>query len=136
MTVSIEKLSGEPIVLVTISNPFITDQDVPALVQELTRVLDGSQEHLFDITDASGLKTSFGEIVKALAEMTRVGHGILHHPKVIGYAIVADSGLVQIGARALGQIQYGSISATVVKTVDEGLVVARAAIEKHRAVHP
>ncbi len=133
MTISVEKLSGEPIVLVKTSNPLDASQDVPYLFQELGRVFDESPEQLFDITDASGLKMSFGEMVSALAELTRGEHSPLRHPKVMGYAIVADSGLIQIGAKALGQVQYGGISATVVKTLDEAFVVAREAIKQHKA---
>jgi hypothetical protein len=135
MTISIEKMSGEPIVLVKFSNPFIVDQDVPAFIQNLGRVFDDSQEQIFDITDASGLKTSFAEMVKALAAMTREGNKVLSHPRVIGYAIVVDSGLLQIGAQALGQVQYGALPATVVKSLDEALVVAREAIAKYRTAH-
>lgn len=135
MTVSVEKLSGEPIVLVRFSNPFIVEQDVPVLLQELGRVFDDSPGQIFDITDGSGLKTSFGEMVKALAEVTRDRNNVLRHPKVMGYAIVADNKLAQIGAQALGQVQYGAISAVIVKTLDEAFVVAREAIAKHRATH-
>lgn len=133
MAVSVEKLPDEPIVLVRFSNPFIANQDVPYLLQELSRVFDASPEQIFDITDSTGLETSFGEIVTALAEVTKGDHNPLRHPKVMGYAIVADSSLLQIGAQAIGQVKYGAISATVVKTLDEAFVVARETIAKRRA---
>jgi hypothetical protein len=135
MTATVEKMPGESIVLVKLSNPFIVDQDVPKLFQALAKVFDDSQEQIFDITDVRGLKMGFAEMVKALTEATKEGANVLHHRRILGYAIVADNALLQIGAQALSQVQHGAISATIVKTLDEALVVAREAIEKQRAAH-
>ena len=133
MAISVEKLSGESIVLVKVFNPLIPDQDIPHLLQELSRVFDNSPEPLFDITDTSGVKMSFVDMVNAVAKVTKGDHNPLQHPNVIGYAIVADSKLAQIGAQALGQVKHGGISATIVGTFDEALAVAREAIASHGA---
>jgi hypothetical protein len=135
MAISVEKLPDEPIVLVRITNPLDVSRDIPYLIQELERIFDASPEQLFDITDTIGLNVSFGELVAGMAALTKGKSNVLRHPKVSGYAIVADSGLVQLGVSALGQVQYGNISAKVVTTLDEAFVVAREALKKHGAAH-
>src|SRR5512138_1213802 len=114
MTISVEKLSDEPILLVKITNPLDVNQDVAYLMQELERICDASSEQLFDVTDTTGLKVSFSDLVSGMAMLTKGKRNILLHPRIIGYAVAADSGLIQLGAKALGQVQYGNISAKAV----------------------
>ncbi len=129
MPISIETLPDEPVVLVKFSNPMDIRQEIPSFVEALREVFDASPEPLIDITDATGLKVSFGDIVAGMAMLTRGEMAVLRHPHAAAYIVIADSDLIRMAGNALTQGQYGGLNIKVVRTLDEALNLAREMIQ-------
>jgi hypothetical protein len=133
MPFTIEKLADEPIVLVTLSNPFDVKEDVPLFAHQLQAVFDSEAGPLWDVTDVRDLSIAFGDMVSGMAMITRGELGVLRHAKVCRFAIVASSNLILIAAKALGQQQYGAIPVTVCESLDEAFATVRAEIQQVEA---
>ena len=128
MPFAIEKLAGEPIVRVKVSSPFDVRQDLPQLAQQLHAAFDAEEGPLWDITDVRDLSIGFGDMVYAMALMTRGELAVLNHPKLRRFVVIASSSLLLIAAKALGQQQYGAIPVMICETPDDALAVVRAEI--------
>jgi hypothetical protein len=130
MPFTIEKLPDEPIVFVTMSNPFDVKQDVPQFAHQLQAIFDAEPGPLWDVTDVRGLSVDFSDMVRGMSMVTRGELAVLRHPKVRRFAIVASNNLILIAAKALGQQQYGAIPVTICESLDEAFAVVRAEIER------
>src|SRR5574340_19045 len=100
--------TSEPIVIVSVTNPFNGQKDVPPFLQELYTLFDSSPEGLYNIADARGVNVSLGEIAQALAMIARSDRDVLHHPNALGHCVIFSSDMVQIGASAFRHPQFGS----------------------------
>src|SRR5688572_11529236 len=109
MPFTVEKLPKEPIMLVTFGETFSIKTELPSFSDQIQTIMDMSAEPLYNITDASKLKVSFGDMISVLAAMTRGQMAILRHPNTRKLIGVVGSDLTRIGAKALKQAQYGGL---------------------------
>jgi hypothetical protein len=123
MPFRLEKLPDEPIVMVSIVEPFDVKADYVPFANELLGLLDQSSEPLFAISDSRSLKLSFGEMVSMLGIVTRGDESrrLEKHPKIRAWLIVVENELLRMGANALGQAQYGGNAIPLFRTVEEAL---------------
>jgi hypothetical protein len=132
MPVTIEMPTDEPIVVAVYTEPFDATREFPVLFGRIAALRQEKGPAKVLINDISALKTSFSEMVLALAEvrstvqrLRKMGEEPLEH-----YILVGSSDMVKMGADALGQQQYAGNAATVVASIDEALAHARSLLAK------
>lgn len=130
MAIKVELLSDEPIVIVYFQNPFDVPTDIPAVSQHLNAIFDAANQPLWNITVASDLQISFGQMVEGLALMTKGELSAMNHPNIGGRCVVANQALVKLGAEALGQAQYGGFKMSIAETLEQALDKVRTEINK------
>lgn len=132
MPYNIELLPDEPIVIVTLSEPFDWVKDVEtttAQVADLTQHLDGP---IYRISDMKQVSLDFSEVVTALASVTKVKNGSFSDPRyrIIFISQKALVDLAEFGAQSASQEQYGVAEPIQVFTdLDEALHYVRAELE-------
>lgn len=132
MPYRVELLPNEPIVIVTLSEPFDWEKDIQATtarVAELTRHMAGP---IYRISDMKQVSLDFSEVVTALASATRVVEGGLNDPRfrVVFISHEALLDLAEFGARSASQKQYGVTEPVQVFTnLDEALLHIRSELK-------
>src|SRR5262245_32141933 len=96
MPYRVEKLPNEPILVTAVENPFNVSQDFPLYVEAVVKALDESSEPLFFISDAKGLKVSFGDVVAGLAFITKGKLTYVNHRNMRRMIAIADSDLIRM----------------------------------------
>jgi hypothetical protein len=128
MSYTFEKLPDEPILLSVLGEAYDVGRDASVASQQLFDLLETMDVPVFLVVDARDLKANFGDVVAGLGAATR-GEGVgLKHPNVQEVVLVTTSGLVSMGAKALGQLQYGGLRSSVFETLDEALAYVRARV--------
>jgi hypothetical protein len=122
---TLEKLPDEPILLSVMGEAYDVGRDAPAACQQLFDLLETMDVPVFLVVDARKLTADFGDVVAGLGTATRKGVAVLRHPNIQEIVLVTTSGLVSMGAKALGQLQYGGLRSSVFETLDEALAYAR-----------
>jgi hypothetical protein len=135
MPYKVELVPDEPIVIVTLSEPFDWEKDIRATtarVADLTRHMDGP---IYRISNMKQVSLDFSEVVTALASATRVEEGGLNDPRfrVVFISQEALIDLAEFGARSASQEQYGVAEPIKVFTdLDEALRHIRAELKTDR----
>jgi hypothetical protein len=125
MSYTVKKLPGEPILLNVVGKAYDIGRDAPAACQELFDLLEALDAPVFLVVDARELKANFGDVVVGLGATTREGVAVLKHPNIREIVLVTTSGLVSMGVKALGQVQYGGLKSSAFETLDEALAYVR-----------
>jgi hypothetical protein len=125
MPYRVEKLSNEPILVTAVENPFKVSEEFPQYVEAVVKALDESPEPLFFISDATGLKVSFGDVVSGLAFVTKGKVTYVNHPNMRRMIAIADSDLIRMAVNALGQKQYGGYRTEVYPSTEAALEAIR-----------
>jgi hypothetical protein len=127
MPFKLEKLPDEPILMVSIVEPFDVKADYIPFTNDLLDLLDRTSEPVYAISDSRSLKLSFAEMVSMLGIVTRGDEAkrLEKHPKIRAWLIVVENELLRMGANALGQAQYGGNAIPLFRTVEEALDYAR-----------
>lgn len=131
MPIYVEKLSDEPIVTVTVTEPVVVKHDIPALNYELSAVFDASPVRVWAVMIVKDPKMEFGELVRGMAMVTRGEVAALTHPNAAGFAVVTTHDMFRLAASALKQAQYGEIKVSVYLTQEEALASVRQKIVEH-----
>lgn len=124
MTVTVEKLTEEPIIVATFANPMNYYVDVPEMfskILELRETITGSPKY-YIIIDMSAIKANFNEIVFSLGEARKASaRRIPTMPASLH--LVGAGDIFKMVADALGQGQYGGYKAPLYTSVDRALQV-------------
>lgn len=128
MTITVEKVPDKPLVIVRFLDPMDVRVDMPPFIEELKALFDASPEKLYDITVATDLHISFGDMIAGMAMLAKGEANVLSHPNAAHYYVVVNSDLIRIGASALTQGQYGGLPVTICKTEEEAFAQFDAAI--------
>lgn len=131
MPADVRLLPDEPIIMVTLTDPFENKDHIPELNTRLREILDAAKEPLWDVTDLTQMKPPpFGEVVSGTAMMTRGELASLKHPKIAGIAVVTTNDILRLATNALSQAQYGGVKTTMYKSLDEALAEVRKQIRE------
>jgi hypothetical protein len=130
MAFQITRIPDEPIMIVHFLNPFDVAKDIAAIQEEVKLIYDAADQPLWDITIATDLHLSFGQMVEGLALITRGHSNVIKHPMAAGWIVVVNQSLIRLGAEALTQAQYGALRLLVAENYEEALVKARAQIRQ------
>lgn len=130
MAYRIQHVPDEPIFIVYFDNPFDVRTDIPELSIQLNAIFDAADQPLWNITVATDLQISFGQMVEGLALMTRGELSAMNHPNIAGRVIVVNQSLIRLGAEALTQTQYGGFKLFLAERVDQALERVRSEIRQ------
>ena len=125
MNYSIEEISGEPIITVTSFESFDLATDTARSIEDLIKVLDAQPIPVFYISDVRELRVDFSDMVGLLGGVTKGNRALFKHHNLREIIIVTDSKLVNLGAKSLGQKQYGNLPVSVFETPEEAFAYAR-----------
>ena len=126
---TVEKLPGEPIAIITHRNPYVPERDIPHAEQELEKYLNETQGPLHVITDFSQVNTSFSLLVISMSEaISRQGLASISSNR-IKLVLVGSHRLIELGAQALQQDQYGGLDVPFFANMDEALAYCRSTIQ-------
>lgn len=95
--------------------------DLNASARQLTYALNQAGApvpYVFDITE---LDMTFGDLVAAMAEMTRGDIPAWRHPNLKELVVISKQSMARIGTDALKQTQYGKLRASVFHNVGDAL---------------
>lgn len=123
---TIEKLSGEPIVLGTTHENWKAEVDIPLWADELYRLLDSLDEPVSYIGDLrAGRRWTLDEAIRTATAVARGDRPVFHHPKLREALIVTDQTLVNLGALGLQSDIFGNVPIKVFATIEEAFEYAR-----------
>ena len=126
MTVAVEKLQDQPVILASFSEPVNYDKDFPSMfarILELRDTLQGFAKY-YTVIDLTGLKPSFSELVFSLGEARKASkQRRADLPNEIH--LVGSGDLFEMASKALSQMQYGGYSAPLHASVEEALKAIR-----------
>ena len=129
MTIIVEKLPDEPIIVATMSEPMDFYNEMPqmfARILELRDTIQGSPKY-YCIIVMTGIQVDFGEIVFSLNEVRKTS--AKRRPDLpISLHLVGAGDLFEMVANALSQRQYGGYAAPLHFTAEEALAAVRAQI--------
>jgi hypothetical protein len=121
MAYRLELTPGKRIIFSWISRDFDLQDEFETYLKELRVVLDEMGGPTIFLSDLRDYSVDFGDVTKVLGVMTRGDLAVLNHPNLHKTIVVTEHALVKLGTQALGQNQYGSLRAQVVKTTEEGM---------------
>ena len=128
MSYKIEEIPGEPIILASFAADFSLARDATEAVDTLTPILDSQPTPVFYVSDARDIKTDFGDMVGLMGFVTKGNTAFLKHPNIREVVIITSSDLLKLGAKALGQQQYGGVPVSVFGSPEEAFEYMRTQI--------
>jgi hypothetical protein len=130
MSLEVELLAGEPILIVTFEEPFSVQDDVPIMLAEIKRSREQEPRQMVVVIDMSRVELDFPDLVYGLG----VSAQQIRKEKAAGarmpakYVFVGSDALVQLAASAMAQDQYGGIGAQLFSSRDEAIAFSRSLI--------
>lgn len=122
MPYTLTKLPDEPIIIVTLEDPF-TVEDAKNTAQETPQYR--SEDYVsFMISDASNITLPFSEMMMIMAEVAGEGAGKINDPQMRVVSVGNDE-MVKFAAEAYKQDQYGAADVQMFEAVDDALQYVR-----------
>ena len=121
MPYTIEVRSKDSMIIAIMDKGFNPGQDLEGYVQELKTQLDQLSQPVVLITDVTDASAGFGDVVAGLGLLTQGKLAVLGHPNISHIIVVTTNNLYAMGAKALGQPQYGSLHVSVASTLEEAI---------------
>jgi hypothetical protein len=125
MSYTVKKLPGEPILISVMGEAYDIGRDASASAQQLLDLLETLDVPVFLVADMREIRANFGDVVAGLGAATRGEAAVFRHPNIREVVVVTTSDLLGMAAKALGQLQYGGLRASVFETLDEALAYVR-----------
>lgn len=126
MTIQVEKLPDEPIIVATFTNPMNYYAELPVMfnrIIELRDTLVGYAKY-YVIIDISRVTADFSEIVFALGEVRKASQK-RRADLPISLHMVGVGEIVQMIVNAMPQFQYGGYVAPLYSTLEQALEAIR-----------
>jgi hypothetical protein len=119
------KLPGEQIIIGKFAPEYTIEHDMKQSTADFFKMLDDCSGPIYYVMDISQLPLNFGQMVAAMAALTRGELAAFTHPKLLELCVVTHSSMIKLGASALAQVQYGKVNARVFGSVDEAVAYLR-----------
>lgn len=129
MTVTVNRPTDEPIILITCQKPMDWTQEFHAALEEMVRLRDSLEgcSKYYAIVDVSAVTMGFSEVVLALGEAHEASKK--HREDMpVSLSLVGSGGLMELASKAMGQQQYGKYHMPLYTSLDKALEIARADI--------
>lgn len=127
-TVSVDRLSGEPIVILTVSGSATDLRDAQQAMMELQTVFDEASEGLFFILDVSDVQISLDELLRGASNAYRGDNPIFKHPNIRETLQVSNDPALALAAEGFDTEIFGNVKIQLFATLDEAVAHARAAM--------
>jgi hypothetical protein len=133
MAYTVERLTNEPIVVLTVRDPLgppEMQREAQMKVAEAGADITGA---IYRITDLTELTISFGDIVRSLGEEAKSKREGSMSDSHVRSIIVAKDEIIKMAAASLSQEQYGALNIKLFTTRDEAVAYAREQIAEETA---
>lgn len=135
MLKSIERLSGEPILILSFDDTITGDEMRVAWGQCLELIQDvfeaDPDSTIYRITDLSQVNLTFPQLITvmaaAVAERNTPGSAL--DPRFFEIAVLKPGGLVAFGAKSMSQRQYGSLQVESFESLEAAIQFARSQVQ-------
>ncbi len=132
MTIQVSQLPDEAIITAIFEPPMNLHEEIPWMFQrfiELRDTLENSSVYyvVLDTATSRGTRYSFGDVVFILGE-ARIASRQKRPDMEARLMLVGGGMLLDMAAKAMAQLQYGSYAMRLYATVEEALSTARAEI--------
>jgi hypothetical protein len=130
MTIHVSRLPDEAIIVATFEPPLNLHEEIPWMFQkflELRDTIENSRIYyvVIDTATSRGAKYNFGEVVFILGEARTASRQ--KRPDMEARLMLVGGGvLIDMAAKAMAQLQYGSYAMRMYATVEDALSTARA----------
>jgi hypothetical protein len=118
-TFQIEWLPGSGIVHGKILPDFPIRRDVREAGNMLRVMLDQAKEPVPYILDVIEIRMDFGEMIYAMADLTKGEGAVWRHPMLKEMIVITNSSMVRLGVNSLRQMQYGGLKTAAFSTLEE-----------------
>jgi hypothetical protein len=120
MPAAIQRLSDQPVIVVTITDPFDAYQELPATEQRFRELADTIQGPVYRIIDMREWHAKFIDVMSGLAFDTRREGGMSKDSR-IRTVLIGSGEMIKITATAMTQKQYGGNEQPLVGSMEEAL---------------
>lgn len=124
MAFDVERLEGEPIVVVRGRTlPDDHRQEMQKMFDAVNKLI-GPDEKVFCITDLTEMKINFSNLVMGMSSIRDKRPGSPSDPRVTS-VMVGSGALWSLAASAASQTQYGGVKVKIFSTLEEAVEFAR-----------
>ena len=123
MTITVERMPEEPIIIATFVEPVDFRLETPPMFQQFIELRDTELEgysRYYTIIDTNGVKAGFSDIVFTLGE-TRAAREKRREDRPVTLILVGSGGLMELASKAMGQSQYGGYGMRLFTSLDDAL---------------
>ncbi len=128
MSIKIEKLPDEPILVEHVDKEFSLKNEGSQTVEQALGALDQQTEPVFYIIDATEARMSLDDIIASASLVTKQ-FALFKHAKIRETILVTQSQFTALAARGLNSPMFGHVNMRVFKTLPEALAHAREAVK-------
>lgn len=124
MPYRIQPQAGEPIIVVSMSDPFDFVDDVRPMIEQIAAAAASFPGRYYVIYEFPNLTVTFSDVVMTLAEQSSKMPGSVSDPRVKAIA-VAPPDMMEFAVKSLEQTQYGKLRMEILPSMEEALEYAR-----------
>ncbi len=130
MPYTIDRLADQPVIIVTISDPYDQTADTGPAVKQFDAFVQQMPGHIYRLIDISHWSMSFQDVVEVLARDSREGAKTSLNARMTTI-IVGTSEMAKFSANATGQRQYGyAKQAVIFGSMEEALAHVQSELDK------
>jgi hypothetical protein len=123
MAATLQKLEGEPILVVT-HEGFLSLQSAEAVTAQVVEVLEAADTRLYGIIDLRNATSDLPEVLRILVQQTKGARGTLTDQEVY-VVLVGEHLFIRIFHKLIRERQLGGITLSVYVSMDEALRAVR-----------
>lgn len=120
MPFTVNKLDGEPIIIVEIRDPYDYQTDPPRMFHEIDQIASTFDDGGFVIYDCRTLDVSFNDLVAGMSAQVQGVPGSISDPRLTA-CLVGSSVMLRLAAEGFAKPQYGEIQVPLYDTLDDAL---------------
>lgn len=122
---TIEKLSGEPIVIITTREGYDPSHHVGEAAEKVNELLDKLDNAVVFIQDLSSIKVDMDDIMVAADTTGRGSQAPFHHVNIRQLITVTQDPILKQSFAGMAGDMYGNLKMVIFDTLDEALDYAR-----------
>ena len=120
MSMTVEHLEGENIVIVTYAGDANLSQAIVQAQEQIATILDNHEGIFYRIDDLSKVQMDWNAFVVGIAAATRPVPGSMTDPRIRG-VLIGDYDMARMASSSMKQQQYGATDTPIFPNRDEAL---------------
>jgi hypothetical protein len=133
MSFSIEKVPGEPIVILTVVTKHVMTE-MEDFDDDVTALLDAQTEPVFMVLDVTGMAISLDDLTVGASTVSRRPGERLHHPNVRENLVVTHDGMMKLAVMGFRTATFGNAKIRSFDTPEQALDYCREQIATQAGV--